>query len=151
MNNWVILIRVFLSVILGGIIGFERSKKGRPAGLRTHILVAMGSCLIMVASLYIYELYKGKAPLDPARIAAGVVTGIGFLGAGTIIRSPQEIKGLTTAASIWVSAGIGLAIGCGLYFASFLTTILTFGTLFYLRKIETTIEIKKLKSSDNKT
>ncbi|HEC69600.1 MAG TPA: MgtC/SapB family protein [Candidatus Omnitrophica bacterium] len=151
MNNWVILIRVFLSVILGGIIGFERSKKGRPAGLRTHILVAMGSCLIMVTSLYIYELYKGKAPLDPARIAAGVVTGIGFLGAGTIIRSPQEIKGLTTAASIWVSAGIGLAIGCGLYFASFLTTILTFGTLFYLRKIETTIEIKKLKSSDNKT
>ncbi|RKY28485.1 MAG: hypothetical protein DRP61_01605 [Candidatus Omnitrophota bacterium] len=151
MNNWVILIRVFLSVILGGIIGFERSKKGRPAGLRTHILVAMGSCLIMVTSLYIYELYKGKAPLDPARIAAGVVTGIGFLGAGTIIRSPQEVKGLTTAASIWVSAGIGLAIGCGLYFASFLTTILTFGTLFYLRKIETTIEIKKLKSSDNKT
>ena len=151
MNDWIILIRIFLSVILGGIIGFERSKKGRPAGLRTHILVAMGSCLIMVTSLYIYELYKGKASLDPARIAAGVVTGIGFLGAGTIIRSPQEVKGLTTAASIWVSAGIGLAIGCGLYFASFLTTILTFGTLFYLRKIETTIEIKKLKSSDNKT
>jgi len=151
MNDWIILIRIFLSVILGGIIGFERSKKGRPAGLRTHILVAMGSCLIMVTSLYIYELYKGKASLDPARIAAGVVTGIGFLGAGTIIRSPQEVKGLTTAASIWVSAGIGLAVGSGLYFASFLVTILTFGTLFYLRKVETTIEIKNLKSSDNKT
>ncbi|MCD6539318.1 MAG: MgtC/SapB family protein [Candidatus Omnitrophica bacterium] len=151
MNDWIILIRIFLSVILGGIIGFERSKKGRPAGLRTHILVAMGSCLIMVTSLYIYELYKGKVSLDPARIAAGVVTGIGFLGAGTIIRSPQEVKGLTTAASIWVSAGIGLAVGCGLYFASFLVTILTFGTLFYLRKVETTIEIKNLKSSDNKT
>ncbi len=144
MSNFVILIRILLSVIFGGIIGFERSKRARPAGLRTHILVTMGSCLIMIVSLYIYQAYKKEVPLDPARIAAGVVTGIGFLGAGSIIRSAQEVRGLTTAASIWVSAGIGLAVGCGLYFASFVVTIFSLGVLFYLRRLEAALEIKNL-------
>jgi putative Mg2+ transporter-C (MgtC) family protein len=129
-------IRLLTSFILGSIIGLERERKARAAGLRTHILVCMGSCLIMLISLYIYELYKDKAPLDPARIAAGVVTGIGFLGAGTIIRSREGIRGLTTAASIWVSSAIGLAVGCGFINAALIVTLLTFLTLSYLRKVE---------------
>ena len=129
-------IRLLTSFILGSIIGLERERKARAAGLRTHILVCTGSCLIMLISLYIYELYKDKAPLDPARIAAGVVTGIGFLGAGTIIRSREGIRGLTTAASIWVSSAIGLAVGCGFISAALIVTLLTFLTLSYLRKVE---------------
>jgi len=131
-----IIIRLVLSVILSGLIGLERQVHRRTAGLRTHILVSLGSCLIMLTSLYIFDIYKDKAPLDPARIAAGVVTGIGFLGAGTIIREREGVKGLTTAASLWVVAGIGLAAGCGFYSASFFTAILALGVLLFLRKLE---------------
>ncbi|OIO32796.1 MAG: hypothetical protein AUJ70_04820 [Candidatus Omnitrophica bacterium CG1_02_40_15] len=128
--------RLFLAAALGGIIGFEREKHSkRVAGFRTHILVSMGSSLIMLISMYIFEIYAGKAPVDPARIAAGVVTGIGFLGAGTIIRSGESVKGLTTAASLWTVSGIGLAIGCGFYIAGWATAIIALVTLYLLRKI----------------
>ena len=89
-----VIIRLVLSVILSGLIGFERQIHRRTAGLRTHILVSLGSCLIMLTSLYIFDIYKNQAPLDPARIAAGVITGIGFLGAGAIIREEGRSKGL---------------------------------------------------------
>lgn len=128
--------RLFLAAALGGIIGFEREKHSkRVAGFRTHILVSMGSSLIMLISMYIFEIYAGKAPVDPARIAAGVVTGIGFLGAGTIIRSGESVKGLTTAASLWTVSGIGLAVGCGFYIAGWATAIIALVTLYLLRKI----------------
>ena len=128
--------RLFVAAALGGIIGFEREKHSkRVAGFRTHILVSMGSSLIMLISMYIFEIYAGKAPVDPARIAAGVVTGIGFLGAGTIIRSGESVKGLTTAASLWTVSGIGLAIGCGFYIAGWATAIIALVTLYLLRKI----------------
>jgi putative Mg2+ transporter-C (MgtC) family protein len=103
----------------------------------------------MIVSLAVYEAYKDQVPVDPARIAAGVVTGVGFLGAGAIIRSPQNVWGLTTAASIWVSAGIGLSLGCGLYFAAFLVTIFALITLVYFKKIEDNIEIKDSKSDED--
>ena len=135
MGWFTVFLRISLSFVLGGLIGLERETKGRAAGLRTHILVSMGSCLIMLVSLYMYELYKSELSLDPARIAAGVVTGIGFLGAGAIIRT-VHVKGLTTAASIWVSAGIGLGVGCGFYFGSFLVTFFSLMTLFVLKRIE---------------
>ena len=102
LNDAEIIIRLVLSLILSGLIGLERQMHRRTAGLRTHILVSLGSCLIMLTSLYIFAIYKNEVPLDPARIAAGVITGIGFLGAGTIIREREGIKGLTTAASLWV-------------------------------------------------
>ncbi len=105
------------------------------AGLRTHILVSVGSALIMLVSIHIFEIYAGKAPVYPARIAAGVVTGIGFLGAGTIIRSGESVKGLTTAASLWTVSGIGLAVGCGFYIAGWSTAIIALATLYLLRKI----------------
>lgn len=131
-----IILRLILSVILGGLIGLERQLHRRSAGLRTHILVCLGSCLIMLTSLYVFDIYNSKVPLDPGRIAAGVITGIGFLGAGAIIRDREGIKGLTTAASLWVVAGIGLSIGCGLYSAGIFTSILALIVLFFLRYAE---------------
>jgi len=131
-----IIVRLSLAVVLSGLIGLERQFHRRTAGLRTHILVSLGSCLIMLTSLYIFDIYKDKAPLDPARIAAGVVTGIGFLGAGTIIREKEGIRGLTTAASLWVVAGIGLSVGCGFYTAAITTSVLSLGVLLLLRKLE---------------
>jgi len=136
LNDAEIIMRLVLSVILSGFIGLERQIHRRTAGLRTHILVSLGSCLIMLTSLYIFAIYKNEVPLDPARIAAGVITGIGFLGAGAIIRDRGGVKGLTTAASLWVVAGIGLATGCGFYKAALFTTVLALLTLFFLRYVE---------------
>ncbi len=143
LNETQIIIRLVLSVFLGGLIGFERQIHRRTAGFRTHILVSLGSCLIMLTSLYVFDIYSSKVDLDPTRIAAGVITGIGFLGAGSIIRDSQGIIGLTTAASLWVVAGIGLAIGCGFYTAGIFTTALALISLFFLRRVEEKVINKK--------
>jgi len=144
------MLRLTLSLILGGLIGLERQFHKRAAGLRTHILVSIGSCLIMLTSIYISDIYKNITNVDPSRIAAGVITGIGFLGAGAIIkeREKESVKGLTTAASLWVVAGIGLASGCGFYTASFFATILSLITLFFLGFFEKNILGKKIVSQD---
>ena len=131
-----IVVRLLLSVGLGGLIGFERQLQRRSAGLRTHILVCLGSCLIMLTSLYVFDIYRSIVALDPARIAAGVITGIGFLGAGTIIRGSEGVHGLTTAASLWLVAGIGLAVGCGFRNAAIYATILGLVVLLVLRYAE---------------
>ena len=108
-----IVVRILLSVVLGGVIGLERGMKNRAAGLRTYMLVCMGSCIVMITNLYIYTAYNTG---DPVRMGAQVVSGIGFLGAGSIIVTARnQIKGLTTAAGLWASACIGLAVGIGLY------------------------------------
>jgi len=130
------IVRLLLTLVLSGLIGLERQVHRRDAGLRTHILVALGSCLIMLTSLYVFDIYKDQVALDPVRIAAGVVTGIGFLGAGTIIREPDGVRGLTTAASLWVVAGIGLAVGVGFNKIAIYTTILVLVVLHFLRYIE---------------
>lgn len=131
-----LILRLVLTVFLSGLIGLERQVHRRDAGLRTHILVSLGSCLIMLTSLYVFDIYKDVVSADPARIAAGVITGIGFLGAGTIIREREGVKGLTTAASLWVVAGIGLAVGCGFRRAAVYTAILSLIVLLFLRYIE---------------
>ncbi|MEW6100847.1 MAG: MgtC/SapB family protein [Candidatus Omnitrophota bacterium] len=131
-----ILKRLSFAVVLSGLIGLERELHRRTAGLRTHILVSLGSCLIMLTSIYVFDIYKGEVAVDPARIAAGVITGIGFLGAGTIIREREGVKGLTTAASLWVVAGLGLSVGCGFYSAAIFTTVLSLIVLFLLRYLE---------------
>lgn len=128
--------RLLLTVVLSGLVGLERQVHRRDAGLRTHILVALGAALIMLTSLYVFDIYKDKVSLDPVRIAAGVVTGIGFLGAGTIIREPDGVKGLTTAASLWVVSGIGLAVGCGFIKIAIYTTVLVLIVLHFLRFVE---------------
>ena len=113
------MLRLLLSVVLGGVIGFERERAKKPAGLRTHILICLGACLFTVVSIY---GFGG----DIARVAAGVVTGIGFIGAGAIIRGGREgvVAGITTAATIWSVAGIGLATGAGLYLVAAVATLL---------------------------
>jgi len=131
-----VIIRLIMAAILGGLIGFERESHGRAAGLRTHILVCLGSTLIMLTSMHVFELYKGVAEVDPGRIAAQVVTGVGFLGAGTIMRFRASVKGLTTAASLWVVAGIGLAIGSGMFSAAVSTTALVLIALFFFSKVQ---------------
>ncbi len=135
-SSFIVIGRLILAVILGGLVGFEREVHRRSAGLRTHTLVSLGSCLIMLTSLYVFDIYKDAASIDPARIAAGVITGIGFLGAGAIIRSGEAVKGLTTAASLWLVAAIGLGVGCGFYLASLTTAILVVAVLFFLRRLE---------------
>ncbi|MDP1853845.1 MAG: MgtC/SapB family protein [Candidatus Omnitrophota bacterium] len=131
-----VLLRLLTSVVLGGLIGLEREIQRRVAGLRTHILVCLGSTLIMLTSIYIFDIYKAIGNLDPGRIAAGVVTGIGFIGAGAIIKDNEGIKGLTTAASIWIVSAIGLCIGCGFLYAGYVTTILVLMVLLILRRVE---------------
>lgn len=128
--------RLFLAAVLGGVIGLEREMHGRAAGFRTHILVCAGAALIMLTSIYICGIYRGVAAADPGRIAAGVVTGIGFLGAGTIMRFRASVAGLTTAASLWIAAGIGLAAGCGFYQGAYTTTAIVLIALFFLTRLE---------------
>ncbi|MEW5814709.1 MAG: MgtC/SapB family protein [Spirochaetota bacterium] len=132
----VITIRLFLSLILAGLIGLEREKHNQPAGLRTHILIGLGSTLLMLVSIYIPQTFRNFQNGDPGRIAAQVVSGIGFLGAGAIIRLGLNIKGLTTAASIWTVAAIGLAVGSGMYAAGLIATAFTLFTLILIDKFE---------------
>lgn len=131
-----VILRLILSAVLSGFVGLEREMRHRGAGLRTHILVSLGSSLIMLTSLYIFDIYKDSVPLDPTRIAAGVITGIGFLCAGTIIRYGEAVKGLTTAASLWMVASIGLSVGCGFYQAGYVACALTLIVLLVLRPVE---------------
>lgn len=139
------LINIFLITILAGFIGWDREKHGRPAGFRTHILVGIGSTIIMMVSIKLHEIYPEA---DPARIAAQVVSGIGFLGAGTILIQGSIVKGLTTAASLWTTAAIGLAVGAGFYFISMMGTIVVLISLFLLTAIEYgTTKIRKRKFS----
>ncbi|NLV88880.1 MAG: MgtC/SapB family protein [Tissierellia bacterium] len=141
-----IILRLILSAILGGLIGMEREISNRPAGLRTHILVTIGSSLIMLVSIDgFYILGKGVLSGDPARLAAQVVSGIGFIGAGTIMRTGNNITGLTTAASLWVSAGIGLAIGAGYYLGAIVTAAIVLLTLMSLGVLEKKKLMRKYK------
>ena len=130
-----IAVRLVSAVFLGGMIGLEREIHGKEAGFRTYALVCLGSSLVMIVSTQMFELYRNIAEVDPSRIAAQVVSGVGFLGAGAIIRFPQGIKGLTTAAGIWAASGIGLACGIGLYFPAALATGLTLLVLIVFARI----------------
>lgn len=120
--NMMVLLRLVVAGLCGGAMGFEREMRGRPAGLKTFTLVAIGSALVMIANEYIYKTIGGG---DTMRLAAQVISGIGFLGAGTIlVTRSNEIKGLTTAATLWVTAAVGIAIGAGFYFGGLATLVL---------------------------
>lgn len=131
-----VLMRLIIALFLGGLIGYERQACNKAAGLRTHVLVCVGSCLIMVLSINIYYTVQGLTNADPTRLAAQVVSGIGFLGAGTIMKEGTTVKGLTTAASIWVVSGVGLAAGSGYYISAIMVTGLVFITLSALTRFE---------------
>lgn len=122
------IVRIFISVALGALIGFEREITRKPAGLRTHIFVCMGACLFTISSFYLLpEDLIGS--FDATRIAAGIVAGISFIGAGSIIASKGDVRGLTTAASLWVVAAIGLMVGLGNYVLPVIATIIAFSVL----------------------
>jgi putative Mg2+ transporter-C (MgtC) family protein len=140
-REWLnILTHLLVATLAGGLIGLERSYHGRPAGFRTHTLVCVASSLLMLVTMYQAKWFTG-APLDtvrvdPTRMAQGIMTGIGFLGAGVIVREGLTVRGLTTAASIWVTAAIGILAGVGFYSVVLIGSVITIGTLTVFRKIE---------------
>ena len=141
-NLCLIFLSIILAIAFSGIIGFEREYYGHAAGLRTHILVATGSAIVMMISIYGFAAWDAAHPdavRDPARLAAQIVTGIGFLGAGTILQTGTGIKGLTTATTIWIVMAIGIACGSGNFVIAALGTILAFVALVMMRKIEETM------------
>lgn len=135
-----VITRVFTSIFIGGLLGLERGMKNRPAGLRTYMLVSVGACLIMMTNQYIYQ-FTGAG--DPMRLGAQVVSGIGFLGAGTIVVTRHnQIKGLTTAAGLWASAGVGLALGIGFYEGAIAVGLSVFVILTVLQRFEDSVHKK---------
>jgi putative Mg2+ transporter-C (MgtC) family protein len=139
MTDQVVVLRLLVSAVLAGLIGFERERHGRLAGLRTHMLVSVGSCLMMLTALYLMQGLAGGVAIDPTRMAGQVVSGIGFLGAGTIIRFRASVRGLTTAASLWVVCGIGLAVGSGFLLGAAAATPMVLVVLFAFSRIERVI------------
>ncbi|NIO20202.1 MAG: MgtC/SapB family protein [Candidatus Aenigmarchaeota archaeon] len=124
-----ILIKIVVSAVLGLLIGFERAVHNKPAGMRTHSLVCIGATLFTIVSVSIMGA-------DPSRVAAGIVTGIGFLGAGIIFQSKSRMRGITTATELWVLAAIGLAVGIGFYFAALVTTLIVIFVLIPMKYVE---------------
>jgi putative Mg2+ transporter-C (MgtC) family protein len=138
-NDWIFVVRLLVAMLLGGLVGVERQVRGRAAGLRTNILVCMGSAAIIVTFQKLsIEMNMGADSairMDPARTAAGVITGIGFLGAGTIVKSQDFVRGLTTAASIWVVSAIGVTVGLGEYVIAVPLTLLVLIALYALHRL----------------
>lgn len=144
MSTYEIIFKLTLACILGGIIGLERESLNRPAGFRTYTLVCVGSALAMVISLDMYYQYHHTVTADPGRIAAQVVSGIGFLGAGTIMKEGSTVRGLTTAAGLWGVACVGLAVGAGMYIPAVVTSMLILFVLVYFVKFEEQITGSRL-------
>ena len=138
-DNYEMVLRMLAAVAAGGLIGFERNYHGRPAGFRTHTLVCAASSVLMLVTVYEAHWMPRSAvlvQLDPTRMAQGIMTGIGFLGAGVIIKEGLSVRGLTTAASIWITAAIGILAGVGFYFPLVVSVVLTLGVLSFFRWIE---------------
>lgn len=137
-SEWELTIRILMAAGLGGLVGLEREWSNHAAGLRTHILVCIGSAAIMLLSIYGFSQFVSETNVrtDPARLAAQVISGIGFLGAGTIMRTGSTVSGLTTAASVWVVAAIGLCVGAGFFYCAVLATVMVLLSLFVLNKWE---------------
>jgi putative Mg2+ transporter-C (MgtC) family protein len=139
----IIVMKLLLALVLGGLIGLEREISKHPAGLRTHILVSLGSATFMLVGYYALKYYNEMdAVVDPTRMAAGIVTGIGFLGAGAIMKEGVNVRGLTTAASIWVVAAIGVCVVSELYIAAVATTLITLAILLIFSRVELRIGTK---------
>ena len=138
MTEWLLILRVLAAAGLSAVIGFERELHGRPAGLRTHVLVGIGAALVMTAGEAVVQLIAARTgvQIDPGRIAAGVITGIGFLGAGTIIRVGDWVRGLTTAASIWYVAALGVVVGQGQYILAAGGAVIGVAVLTMLDRVE---------------
>jgi putative Mg2+ transporter-C (MgtC) family protein len=133
------IVRLIIALLLGGLLGFERELSAKPAGLRTHMLVAEGAALFMVCSMLLMEQFSRPEVgilIDPSRIGSTIVTGVGFLGGGMILRARDRVFGLTTAAGIWVAAAIGMLVGAGYYVIAIVGTLLAVATIVFVRRIE---------------
>jgi putative Mg2+ transporter-C (MgtC) family protein len=141
-----VMLRLGLAVLIGGVIGLDRAYRGRPAGFRTHILVCLASSLLMVLMEFQWAIispdFLSSVRVDPTRMAQGIMTGIGFLGAGVIMQDKQVVRGLTTAASIWITSAIGIIVGAGFYSAALLATALTILTLVGLNNFTRILPIR---------
>ena len=138
LNIYSVILRMFMSLVFGGVIGIERGLKNRPAGFMTYVMVSCSSTLIMMTNIFLAALYPGT---EPTRLAAQVVSGIGFLGAGTIITTKKnEVRGLTTAAGLWAAAGLGIAIGSGFYIGATIGLLFIMTALVGLRKMDNYIK-----------
>lgn len=146
MDIFLIATRLILAAILGAVIGIEREINNRAAGFRTHIIVSVGACLIMLIGIDGIGKFSSDTSRDTARIAGQVISGIGFLGAGTILQKKNAVTGLTTAATLWLSAAIGLAVGIGYYEGAIIATVICLVTLISLNKISDLINKKTIKS-----
>jgi putative Mg2+ transporter-C (MgtC) family protein len=144
--NWLIessvLLRLILAVLLGGVVGMEREMHGRPAGFRTHIVVCLGATMLIVGAEYYHDHIGPESVFDPNRMAAGIITGIGFLGAGAIMREENMVRGLTTAGCIWFVAGLGIVIGKGLYPLALWGTLLVVIMLVFFRYVENWMSVE---------
>lgn len=140
---WEGILRIVLAMLFGSAIGLERERRKQPAGFRTHSVLAVGSALLSIVSVYVPSVYGTGVNVDPSRIASQVVSGIGFLGAGAILRMGVSVKGLTTAASLWTTAGIGLAVGAGMYVLSLFSTVVLLLVLSLMSKVEREFISKK--------
>lgn len=136
MSTWEIVLRLFIALALGGVIGVQREIVRSSAGFRTHTLVCLGACLAMLTNQYLFDQYHLLSNMDVARMGSYVLGGIGFLGAGTIVKDGLRVRGLTTAASLWIVAAIGLAAGCGFYLGALVVGAMTVLTLWILKFIE---------------
>ena len=142
---WEVVLRLVLASLLCGAIGFERETRDQPAGFRTHILLGLGAALFTLVSAYGFEPFTraalggGGLQFDPTRIAAQIVAGVGFLGAGAIIRQGGDVRGLTTAASLWAASAIGMAVGAGYLFGAGAATVLAVATLYALRRFRSSV------------
>ena len=139
LNNHEIIIKLLLAVIVGGFTGYEREKSNQFAGFRTHILVSIGACITSIIALDLFNQYSGTSNMDPARLPSQVLSGIGFLGAGAILKNSNGIRGLTTAAGIWTTACIGIAIGYGQYVLGISAWLLVMATLYILKNFDKVI------------
>lgn len=146
MDVFLVATRLILAAILGAVIGIEREIKNRAAGFRTHIIVSVGACLIMLIGIDGIGKFSSDTARDTARIAGQVISGIGFLSAGTILQKKNAVTGLTTAATLWLSAAIGLAVGIGYYEGAIIATVICLVTLISLNKISDLINKKTIKS-----
>jgi putative Mg2+ transporter-C (MgtC) family protein len=147
MTDWDVVARLVLATVLSGLVGVEREFHRKPAGLRTNVMVGLGSAIFTLVSIRAVDLFPGLVSVDPTRIAAQIVTGIGFLGVGTILyeKDRSSVIGLTTAATLWVVAAVGMAVGMGLYTEAIVSTLLVFFTFLILSRI---VDVVRHKTTD---
>ena len=135
-TQWQIILQLLLAIVLGGLIGLEREYRQRAAGIKTYTLVCLASALFTILSMQAFDAFWIRTAFNPAQIISSILIGIGFIGAGVIVKRAEKIEGITTAAGLWITTAIGIGVGCGWYVVSIITTFLVMILLLILRKVD---------------